>query len=136
MVFNAASNIDADREGIIILEGKYQNKNIFVSNAFGGQGFGYCTYEIRVNGDLVTEDINSSAFEIDLNNFKFELGDAVIIEIRHKSGCTPKVINPVKKKLYDCVTKNPKIVNIITNLVIALTFSLLVIFFVGQKLLI
>lgn len=94
MVFNAAPNIDADREGIIILEGKYQNKNIFVSNAFGGQGFGYCTYEIRVNGDLVTEDINSSAFEIDLNNFKFELGDAVIIEIRHKSGCTPKVINP------------------------------------------
>ena len=35
MVPFGASNIDADREGIIILEGKYQNKNIYVSNAFG-----------------------------------------------------------------------------------------------------
>jgi hypothetical protein len=90
----AASGIDADREGIIILEGKYQNKNIYVSNAFGSEGYGYCTYEIRVNGDLITGGINSSAFEIDLNNFKLELGDAVIIEIFHKRGCKPKVINP------------------------------------------
>jgi hypothetical protein len=94
MVPSVASNIDADREGIIILEGKYQNKNIYVSNAFGSEGYGYCTYEIRVNGDLITDGVNSSAFEIDLNNFKLELGDAVIIEIRHKRGCTPKVINP------------------------------------------
>ena len=90
----AASEIDADREGIIILEGKYQNKNIYVSNAFGSEGYGYCTYEIRVNGDLITDGVNSSAFEIDLNNFELELGDAVIIEIRHKRGCAPKVINP------------------------------------------
>jgi hypothetical protein len=94
MVPDAASNIDADREGIIILEGKYQNKNIFVSNAYGSEGYGYCTYEIRVNGDLITDGVNSSAFEIDLNNFKLELGDAVIIEIRHKIGCIPRVINP------------------------------------------
>jgi len=94
MVSSPASDINADREGIIILEGKYQNKNIFVSNAFGSEGFGYCTYEIRVNGDLITDEINSSAFEIDLTNFKLELGDDVIIEIRHKRGCTPKVINP------------------------------------------
>ncbi|MDC0313908.1 hypothetical protein OAL26_02150 [Flavobacteriales bacterium] len=94
MVPFGASNIDADREGIIILEGKYQNKNIYVSNAFGSEGYGYCTYEIRVNGSLITDGINSSAFEIDLNNFKLQIGDAVIIEIRHKNGCTPKVINP------------------------------------------
>jgi len=94
MVPFVASNIDADREGIIILEGKYQNKNIYVSNAFGSEGYGYCTYEIRVNGTLITDGINSSAFEIDLNNFKLQFGDAVIIEIRHKNGCTPKVINP------------------------------------------
>ena len=84
MVPFGASNIDADREGIMILEGKYQNKNIYVSNAFGSPGYGYCTYEIRVNGDLITDRVNSGAFEIDLNNFKFDLGDAVIIEIRHR----------------------------------------------------
>ena len=94
MVPSEVPNIEADRDGIIILEGKYQNKNIYVSNSFGSEGYGYCTYEIRVNGDLITDGVNSSAFEIDLNNFKLELGDAVIIEIRHKNGCTPKVINP------------------------------------------
>ena len=94
MVPEAASNVASEREGIIILEGKYQNKNIFISNSFGTEGYGYCTYEIRVNGDLITDGVNSSAFEIDLNNFKLELGDAVIIEIRHKRGCAPKVINP------------------------------------------
>ena len=94
MVSSEAPNIESDRDGIIILEGKYQNKNIYVSNSFGSEGYGYCTYEIRVNGDLITDGVNSSAFEIDLNNFKLELGDAVIIEIRHKNGCTPKVINP------------------------------------------
>lgn len=89
-----AADMDEEREGVIILQGKYQNKNIYVANAFGSEGFGYCTYEIRVNGDLITDEINSSAFEIDLSSFKLDLGDDVTIEIKHKSGCTPKVINP------------------------------------------
>ncbi len=93
-VEEAAPNLNDEREGVIILEGKYQERNIYIANAFGKEGIGYCTYEIRVNGDLITDEINSSAFEIDLSNFELELGDEVIIEIRHKNGCTPKVINP------------------------------------------
>lgn len=90
----APVNSGVDRDGIIILEGKYQERNIFIANAFGSGGLGYCTYEIRVNGDLITDDINSSAFEVDLSSLKLEMGDDVVIEIRHKNGCTPKVINP------------------------------------------
>lgn len=88
------STIDETKEGVIIIEGKYQERNIYIANAFGTSGIGFCTYEVRVNGDLVLDEINSSAFEIDLTSFNFKLGDDVIIEIRHKNGCSPKVLNP------------------------------------------
>jgi hypothetical protein len=89
-----AGNIEVDKEGIIILEGKYQQRNIFIAQALGAEGFGFCAYEIRVNGNLIVDEINSSAFEIDLAPFNFELGQDIIIEIKHKNGCAPKVLNP------------------------------------------
>jgi hypothetical protein len=88
------NTIEETKEGVIIIEGKYQERNIYIANAFGASGIGFCTYEVRVNGDLVLDEINSSAFEIDLANFNFKLGDDIIIEIRHKNGCSPKVLNP------------------------------------------
>jgi hypothetical protein len=88
-----AGRID-DKEGIIILEGKYQQRNIFIAQALGAEGFGFCAYEIRVNGKIIIDEINSSAFEIDLSSYNFELGEDIIIEIKHKSGCAPKVLNP------------------------------------------
>ncbi len=88
-----AGGID-DKEGIIILEGKYQQRNIFIAQAIGAEGFGFCAYEIRVNGKIIFDEINSSAFEIDLVPYNFELGEDIIIEIKHKSGCAPKVLNP------------------------------------------
>lgn len=88
------SSISEDRDGIIVLEGKYQNRNIYITNAISELGVGFCAYEIRVNGELITDEINSSAFEIDLSHYELKTGDDVLIEIRHKSGCTPKVINP------------------------------------------
>ncbi len=88
-----AGSID-DKEGIIILEGKYQQRNIFIAQALGAEGFGFCAYEIRVNGNLIIDEINSSAFEIDLSSFNLELGQDITIEIKHKNGCAPKVLNP------------------------------------------
>lgn len=88
-----AGRID-DKEGIIILEGKYQQRNIFIAQAIGSEGFGFCAYEIRVNGKIIIDEINSSAFEIDLASYNFTLGEDIIIEIKHKSGCAPKVLNP------------------------------------------
>ncbi len=83
-----------DKEGVIILEGKYQERNIYIAQSLGDAGFGFCAYEIRVNGNLITDDINSSAFEIDLSPFDFKLGDDITIVIKHKSGCAPKILNP------------------------------------------
>lgn len=80
--------------GVIALEGTYQQKNIYVSNSMAGSGAGFCTYEIVVNGDISTDEVQSSAFEIDLSIYELDFGDEVVIQIKHKDGCTPKVLNP------------------------------------------
>ncbi len=80
--------------GEIVLNGVYQGKNLYVMNPFASSGVGFCVFEVRVNGQITTDEINSSAFEIDLSIFQFKKGDKLIIYIKYKEGCTPKVINP------------------------------------------
>ena len=80
--------------GVIVLEGKFQNKNIYVQNSTTSSGVGYCAYEIRVNGAVTTDEMNSTAFEIDLTAIGIKFGENVIIEIKHKDGCAPKILNP------------------------------------------
>ncbi|MGZ3921337.1 MAG: hypothetical protein ACXVC7_13640, partial [Bacteroidia bacterium] len=77
----------------LVVEGKYQNKNVFVQNAFNNNGVGFCAQEIKVNGKITTDETNSSAFEIDLASLQLKYGENVTIEIVHKDGCTPKVLN-------------------------------------------
>jgi hypothetical protein len=78
----------------IAINGIYQGENLFVMNPFASTGIGFCVFEVTVNGQLTTDEINSSAFEIDLSVFKFEIGDKVAVIIKHKDGCTPKILNP------------------------------------------
>lgn len=82
------------RGGTIVIEGKYQSKNLFVQNGFSGTGVGFCTYEVTINGQVTTDEINSSAFEIDFKQFQLLPGAAVLVEIKHKDGCNPKILNP------------------------------------------
>lgn len=79
---------------ILILEGKFHRENIFVQNFFGENGVGFCATEIKVNGKITTDEVNSSAFEIDFTALNILPGQKVIIEISHKSNCTPVVLNP------------------------------------------
>lgn len=78
----------------IVLEGNYQGKNLYVQNPFTSTGVGFCTAEVTINGEKTTDEINSSAFEIDFENFNLELGSKVVVEITHKDDCKPKVLNP------------------------------------------
>lgn len=79
--------------GVIALEGTYQGKNLYVQNPFAGSGVGFCIHEVTVNGDVTTDEINSSAFEIDLSNHGLEIGEEVVVKIKHKDDCKPKVLN-------------------------------------------
>lgn len=80
--------------GSIVLEGRYQQRNIFVINAVSQDGVGYCVYEVTVNGQVTTDETNSQAFEIDLSILNLKAGDAVTVVIKHKDGCEPKILNP------------------------------------------
>ena len=80
--------------GVIFLEGNYQGRNLFIQNPFSEAGVGFCVFEVTVNNMIATDEINSSAFEIDMNNFGLSIGDPVVVRIRHKDGCTPVVLNP------------------------------------------
>ena len=78
----------------LLVEGKYQNKNIYVQNSFSSNGVGFCAYEVYVNDVRTTDEVASSAFEIDLRPYNLKQGDKVEIKIFHKEGCQPKVLNP------------------------------------------
>jgi hypothetical protein len=80
--------------GNIILEGNYQGKNLYVQNPFAGSGVGFCATKVEVNGQVTTDEINSSAFEIDFTNFQLKIGDKVTVKIEHKDDCKPKILNP------------------------------------------
>lgn len=80
--------------GVIIVEGNYQGKNIYVQNPFANGGVGFCVSEVSVNGNVTTDEIGSSAFEIDLKPHQLKVGDKVEVKIAHKSDCKPKVLNP------------------------------------------
>ena len=79
--------------GEIVLDGIFQGKNLYVMNPFASSGIGFCVYEVTVNGKVTTDEINSSAFEIDLSVYQFKIGDKVSIIIKHKENCSPKVLN-------------------------------------------
>ena len=93
LLFISANNITA-QGGVIILEGNYQGKNLYVQNQFQSGGVGFCVNEVKVNGNITTDEVTSSAFEIDLKPHKLNIGDKVEIKIFHKEDCKPKVLNP------------------------------------------
>ena len=80
--------------GVIVLEGNYQGKDIYVQNPFGAGGVGFCVTEVLVNGNITTDEVNSSAFAIDFKAQNLKIGEKVEVKIKHKGDCKPKVINP------------------------------------------
>lgn len=79
---------------VIVIEGHYQGRDIYVQNPFSASGVGFCVYEVRVNGIATTDEINSSAFAVDLALLNLNIGDEINIQIAHKEGCDPIIINP------------------------------------------
>jgi hypothetical protein len=94
-VFYFASIHFASAQNVIILEGNYQGKVLYVQNPYGNSnGVGFCVTEVEVNGNKTTDELTSSAFEIDLKPHNLKIGDKVVVKIFHKEGCKPKVLNP------------------------------------------
>lgn len=88
------SAILSSRAGVIVLEGNYQGKNLYIQNPFAGSGVGFCTFEVTVNDQSTTDEINTSAFEVDFTAYQIKFGDKVVVKIKHKDDCRPTVLNP------------------------------------------
>ncbi len=88
------SSLGFAQAGVIVLEGNYQGKNIYIQNPNAGSGVGFCTFEVTVNDQTSTDEINTSAFEVDFTAYQIKFGDKVVIKIKHKDDCKPKVLNP------------------------------------------
>ncbi|MFO7862642.1 MAG: hypothetical protein R6U85_01460, partial [Salinivirgaceae bacterium] len=78
----------------IDLHGIYQGENIYVMNPFANDNVGFCVSRVTVNDQVTTDEINSSAFEIDLSVYEFQVGEKLHIVIEHSNNCVPKVLNP------------------------------------------
>lgn len=78
----------------MVISGVYQGTDLYVQNPFSGQGVSFCVFEVRVNGDVTSDEVNSSAFAIDFEVLGLSVGDEVEVVINHKDGCAPRVLNP------------------------------------------
>lgn len=85
--------VGSAKADVTVLSGIYQGKDLYVKNPFSAYGVGFCVFEVLVNGEVTSDEVNSSAFAIDLSVFGLEKGDPVEVVIRSKEGCTPYVIN-------------------------------------------
>jgi hypothetical protein len=94
VLFLAVVSAAFAQSGELKIEGVYQGKNLYVQNPFATSGVGFCVYEVRVNNQVTTDEVNSSAFEIDLLSFQLTIGSPIVVQIKHKEGCKPKVLNP------------------------------------------
>jgi hypothetical protein len=80
--------------GMLILEGKYSGKNLYIQNSKGSANAGYCVTEVKVNGSITTDEVNSDVIEVDFKVLKLKIGDPVKLEIVHKDNCLLKIVNP------------------------------------------
>ncbi len=78
----------------LVVEGHYQAKDVYVENPISVNGIGYSVKKVIVNGDVSSDEINSSAFIIDLSIYDFTIGDEITIEIEHEDNNLPFILNP------------------------------------------
>ncbi|MFZ6053450.1 hypothetical protein [Halocola ammonii] len=76
-----------------VFRGIYQGEVLYVKNPVASSGVGFSVFEVRVNGEITTDEVNSSAFAIDFKAFGLEVGEPVVVELRCKPECTAEVIN-------------------------------------------
>ena len=87
-MFSAQSN-----ESSVVLEGHYQGKIYMYKILLLVLALVFVLL-LYINDDVTTDQVNSSAFEIDFSNTPVKKGDPVTVRIQHKKDCLPKVLNP------------------------------------------
>lgn len=76
---------------VMVLEGSYQGKNLYIQNPASEDNKGFCTKQVIVNGKQYAFK-RESAFVIQLDTMNFKLGEAIKIKIEYANDCKPKVL--------------------------------------------
>lgn len=79
---------------VVVISGIYQGKDLYVKNPTTSEGIGYCIFEVLVNGNITSDELNSPAFAVDLQVWGLKHGDPLEIVLRCKENCDVKIINP------------------------------------------
>jgi len=79
---------------VVVVSGIYQGKDLYIKNPVTTSGVGFCIFEVLVNGNVTSDEVNSPAFAIDLAVWKFKQGEPLEIVLRCKEACDVKIINP------------------------------------------
>ncbi len=87
-----ASGFSSAQNAELVLNGTYQNKNIYIQNPYSSDKINFCTEKIIVNGTEIKFE-QASAYEINLKNLNLKLDDSVKVIIKHKADCKPKVLH-------------------------------------------
>jgi len=82
------------RAEVIVLTGVYQGKDIYVKNPETSSGVGFCVFEVLVNGQISSDEVNAPSFAIDLASYGISVGTPVEIVLRLKENCQVKILNP------------------------------------------
>ena len=90
LLFGACVSNTVHAQQTLELGGPYQGENLLVVNDPSADGVGFCCYEVRVNGLLTADAVNSHAFEVDLGALGLTLGKGLSVRLKHRSGCVPR----------------------------------------------
>jgi len=89
--FLLASNVTLSQE--LIIQGVFTGSNVYVVNPFTESDNTWSIESIFINDKACTGNIKSSAFEIDLVQMGFELGEALQFRIKYMDSIIPSIIN-------------------------------------------
>lgn len=76
----------------VAIEGNYRGTNLYIQNPWH-QNDEFCVDSVIVNGTKYCDASKFSAFQIKLDSLGFIVNDRLEINIYHKKGCKPLVLN-------------------------------------------
>lgn len=91
LFFLLVSNVTLSQE--LIIQGVFTGSNVYVVNPFTKSDHTWSIKTITINDKLYTEDIKSSAFEIELLQMGFRLGEELRFRIKYMDSVKPSIIN-------------------------------------------
>jgi hypothetical protein len=77
---------------VMTFTGVYQGKNVYIQNPQLDNKKDFCVEELYVNNTKVEMNTNVAVFEVNLS--KLQIGDTLNIRLKHRTGCSPKLLNP------------------------------------------